>query len=164
MGHKRVINFHNDFRSKVMGVDTIEQHDDMICDLWNDVVTKRDVVYVLGDLGNAWWKLKDLPGTKKLHLGNHDNEKAHRYLEVFDDIIGCVSYKKHWITHIPMVQKELWGKKNIHGHTHSTGIADPMYINLSVEMTGGMPIEFGDIASGKFTTHTRVNLEEPSWT
>lgn len=157
MGHKNVIKFHDAYRAKVMGVSTIEEHDEMIFDLWNEQVRKRDKVYVLGDIGNDFKQLAKLPGTKLLHLGNHDKFSAKTYLEVFDDIIGCVRHKKHWLNHFPPVEQELWGKDVIHGHTHSTGVEDPRYINVCVEMTGGKLINYQDIKSGKYTTHDRVN-------
>ena len=157
LGHKRVLIFHDRYRAKCMGVDTIEQHDEMIFDLWNDRIKKRDIIYILGDLGHQYHGIKTLPGTKKLLLGNHDTGKAHEYLEVFDDIIGPIAYKHHWLAHFPPVESELYGRPVIHGHTHSTGVADPKYINVCIEMTGGKPVNFQDIKSGKFETWNRVN-------
>ena len=158
MSHRRVIEFEDFYRAKVLAVETIEQHDEKICDLWNDAVHKRDLVLVLGDCGHGIDLLKGLPGRKKLLLGNHDGFHASRYLEVFDDIIGPVKYKKYWLSHFPPHQDELFGKSVLHGHTHSHGINDSRYVNLSIEMTGGKPISFQDIKSGKFFTWNRVNL------
>ena len=155
MAHRNVLNFRDNYRSKCMNVSTIEEHDQKILDLWNDTINKRDKVYVLGDLGTGYHQLKDLPGQKILHIGNHDLKSATEYLEVFDDIIGPVKYKKHWISHFPIHPCELWGKKCIHGHIHSLVIPDPMYINVSIEHTKGYPISFQDIVSGKFTTHDK---------
>ena len=165
LAHRNVITFVDNFRAKAMGVSTIEEHDEMIFDLWNDKATKRDKVFVLGDIGYDIDRMKALPGYKILHLGNHDKASAKRYLEVFDDIIGPVRHSKHWIAHFPPIEKELWGKDVIHGHTHSTGIEDERYINVSVEMTRGHLISYQDIVSGKFTTHDKVNksFEEVEW-
>jgi len=158
IGHSNVIEFEDYYRSKAMGVSTIHEHDEKICDLWNDKVHKRDLVFVLGDLGFNIDILKTLPGRKKLHLGNHDKCKAARYLEIFEDIIGPVHYKGHWISHFPIHESEIWGRKVIHGHTHSKGINDSRYVNVSVEMTGGAPIPFEDIKEGKFYTWDKVNF------
>ena len=158
LSHRRVIEFEDFYRAKVLGVYTIEQHDEKICDLWNDAVHKRDLVLVLGDCGHGIDLLKGLPGRKKLLLGNHDGFHASRYLEVFDDIIGPVKYKKYWLSHFPIHESELYGKTVIHGHTHSHGVNDSRYINLSIEMTAGKPISFQDIKSGKFYTWDRVNM------
>jgi calcineurin-like phosphoesterase family protein len=140
-----------------MGVENIEQHDEKIYDLWNDTVTKRDTIYILGDIGYHYEGIAKMPGTKKLMLGNHDTNSARHYLEYFDDIIGPVVYKQHWLAHFPPVESELYGRPVIHGHTHSTGVSDPKYINVCVEMTGGKPVDFQDIKSGKFETWNRVN-------
>ncbi len=156
-GHDNVLKFENNYRAKCMGVDTIEQHDELIFDNWNDNVSTRDKIFILGDLGTNIANIAKMPGLKILVLGNHDNQKAQDYLELFDDIVGTRKYKQHWIGHFPMHETELWGRPTIHGHTHSKGIEDPMYINVSVEMTQGMPIRYQDIVSGKFTTHDRVN-------
>ena len=157
LGHRRVIEFEDNYRAKVLGVDTIKQHDEKICDLWNDTIRKRDMIILLGDIGYNIDILKKLPGRKKLLLGNHDTFKASKYLEIFDDIIGPIHYKKHWLAHFPTHESELYGRKVIHGHSHSKGIADERYINVSVEMTGGRPISFQDIKSGKYTTYNKVN-------
>jgi len=99
-----------------------------------------------------------MPGNKVLIMGNHDTMPASKYLELFNNIIGTVRYKKYWLSHFPIHESELYDKTVIHGHTHSKGIADPKYINVSVEMTGGKPINLQDIKGGKFVTHNRVNL------
>ena len=165
LSHQRVIEFHESFRAKCMGVSTIQEHDEMILDLWNDTVKKRDVIYILGDVGYNLDRLKSLPGNKKLLLGNHDVSHASKYLEIFDDIVGPIRYKKHWLNHIPPHETELWNRPVIHGHTHSKGIENEMYINVSVEMTRGKPVSYQEIKSGKFTTHDKVNklFEEIKW-
>jgi calcineurin-like phosphoesterase family protein len=157
LSHKRVIEFHEQFRAKCMGVSTIAEHDEMIYDSWNDTVSKRDVIYVLGDVGYDLSRIKQLPGYKKLLLGNHDELHAREYLEIFDDIIGPIKYKHHWLSHFPVHDKELYARPVCHGHTHSTGLNDSRYVNVCVEMTGGKPINYQDIVSGKFATWNRVN-------
>ena len=157
LGHAGVIKFHEQFRAKRLGVTTIEEHDEMIYDLWNDTVQKRDTIYILGDVGYSLSGIRKMPGTKKLLLGNHDKRTASEYLGIFDDIIGPVKYKKHWLSHFPIHESELWNRPVIHGHTHSTGVENPMYVNVCVEMTKGIPVNYQDILSGNFTTHTKVN-------
>ena len=158
LGHRTVLGFADNYRAKALGVDTIEQHDEKICDLWNQTVKKRDLVIVLGDLGWTFNLLKDLPGRKKVLLGNHDKFNASKYLEVFEDIIGPVKYKRHWLSHFPIHADELFGKKVLHGHTHSQGINDSRYINLCIEMTLGYPISYQDIVAGKYYSWNRVNM------
>lgn len=155
--HRRVLEFADHYRAKALNVETIQQHDELICDNWNDTVHKRDLVLCLGDLGHGYELVKKLSGHKKVILGNHDLHHASEYLKVFDDIIGARSYKKNWISHFPITPQELFFKNNIHGHTHSQGVNDSRYINVSIEMTLGYPISFQDIKSGKFVTWNRVN-------
>jgi len=159
LGHRAVLKFADSYRAKCMDVETIEQHDEKIFDLWADKITKRDKIYILGDIGYDVERMKKLPGTKILHLGNHDHLLARDYLDVFDDIIGPLKHhRKFWISHFPIHEDEFWAvPKNVHGHTHSTGIEDERYVNVSVEMTSGHPINAQDIISGKFHTHLRVN-------
>ena len=159
LGHDSVLEFADGYRSKCMDVETINEHDEKIFDLWNDKITKRDKIFILGDLGYNVERMKKLPGTKILHLGNHDHLKASEYLDIFDDIIGPLKHhRKFWITHFPIHESEFWNvPKNVHGHTHSNGVEDERYVNVSVEMTGGYPINAQDIISGKFHTYKRVN-------
>lgn len=158
LGHRSVLGFANEYRAKSLGVSTVKEHDELLCDLWSGTVHKRDLVIVLGDLGYTWRIMKDLPGRKKVLLGNHDKHHASEYLEVFEDIIGPVKYKKHWLSHFPIHADELFGKKVIHGHTHSQGINDSRYINVSVEMTRGYPISYQKIVAGEYKTWDRVNM------
>ena len=165
IAHKRVIQFHELFRAKCMGVETIEQHDEMIFDLWQDTVSKRDIIYILGDVGYNLDGIKKMPGNKRLLMGNHDKEHVLDYMEAFDNVIGPVKYKQHWLSHFPIHESELWNRPVIHGHTHSTGVENEMYINVSVEMTRGRPINYQEILSGAFTTHDKVNkkFEDVIW-
>jgi len=158
MGHRSVLGFEDNYRAKVLNVETVEQHDEKICDLWTDTVQKRDMVLVLGDVGWTYKLLKDLPGRKKILLGNHDKHHAHEYLEVFEDIIGPRKYKKHWLSHFPIHESELWGKSVIHGHTHSHGVNDSRYINVSIEMTAGYPISYQTIVAGNYYSWHKVNM------
>ncbi len=138
LGHDRILQFSKDTR--VFG--SIEEHDNYICDEWCSKVTKRDLVIVGGDLGIGQYaidRIAELPGTKKLIRGNHDQMHISRYLEVFSDIQSMWKYRGYWITHCPMHPDELWGKRNIHGHVHSNtvtladGSVDARYVNLCME-------------------------------
>jgi len=66
---------------------TIEKHDNMIIQRWNDVVGKNDTVYHLGDF--AWCNLaayrKELKGRIHLIKGNHDRLKSADY-DLFESV------------------------------------------------------------------------------
>lgn len=56
---------------------TVEEMNELFIERWNSVVTKRDIVYHLGDVGvgrdhDILECVRRLNGTKRLILGNHD--------------------------------------------------------------------------------------------
>lgn len=93
-GHKLV--------SELRGFDTPEEHDYHIADTWNKIITKRDVVYVLGDLSlrggtYALDIVESLPGRKHFISGNHDmihpmhergqsRKEMDKWLNVFESV------------------------------------------------------------------------------
>ena len=138
LGHENILKFSKDTRV----FSSIKEHDEYICDEWNANVTKRDLVWVQGDLGVKQYAIDliaKLPGRKKLIRGNHDQMPLERYLNVFEDIQSMIKYRGYWLTHCPIHPNELWGKRNIHGHVHSNtillpnGPRDDRYINLCME-------------------------------
>lgn len=113
-------------------------------------VTKRDVIYLLGDIiltDNRLNILDDLPGRKILVAGNHCTERLsmRQLVEVFDEVHALVSYKEFWLSHAPLHPDELRGKRNIHGHVHASTITDCRYINVSCEAVGYSPISLHEI-------------------
>lgn len=138
LGHKNILKFSSETRR----FDSIEEHDDYICNEWKEKVGKRDLVWVLGDLGTKEYaieRISELPGRKKLIRGNHDQMPLQMYLNVFEDIQSMIKYRGYWLTHCPIHPNELWGKRNIHGHVHSNtvrlpgGYIDDRYVNLCME-------------------------------
>jgi calcineurin-like phosphoesterase family protein len=135
---------------------TMEEHDEFLIQNWNAVVTKRDKVYLLGDIG------RDLSGTYMRDIrdrlagrievvgGNHDTAEL---LQLFGDKVhGVVTYNLKGIrlvlTHIPIHPQEMYWGYNIHGHLHTNvvkegattpdqgravGPSDPRYINACLE-------------------------------
>jgi len=114
---------------------------------WKSVVTKRDVVYVLGDAAFTMDTVSDfeqLPGQKFLIRGNHDKLNTAVYLKYFDEVYGLLKYKEFWLSHAPIHPDELRGRRNLHGHVHfhniQSNIGDtpylqdhPMYLNCCPE-------------------------------
>lgn len=93
LGHKMV--------AELRGFSTTEDHDEAILANWAKIVTKRDIVWVLGDLtlkGNPdeqLAKIAKLPGNKHFIAGNHDpchpmhrdaNKYQKRYLTTFESV------------------------------------------------------------------------------
>ena len=125
LGHRRV--------ALARGYATPEAHDAALEAAWNGVVTKRDVVYVLGDVFNVAG-LARLKGTKKLALGNHDTRPPAVYLQHVSKVAAYYEYDGCLLSHIPVheSQSRRW-RLNVHGHTHTRTVGSPWYVNVSVE-------------------------------
>jgi calcineurin-like phosphoesterase family protein len=99
-------------------------HDDYLVHSWNQVVDKRDIVYVVGDVTmekrDDYETLSLLNGTKYLVMGNHDmGQHNDTQLKYFKKIMGSVDYKGFMITHVPIHPNEVvWYRGNIHAHIH----------------------------------------------
>lgn len=105
--------------AKDRGFDSTAEHDDFIAQMWVETVTKRDSVWLLGDLASANPKpalelLAKLPGTKHLVAGNHcpvhpmhpdSHRYQRRYMEVFNSvqIAGLRRLGDNWalLSHFP---------------------------------------------------------------
>lgn len=122
LGHKNI----QKFRTPL--VDSMEMNTQRILNDWNTHVTKRDIVFVLGDFcfNEELYNTLDLPGqTKYLIRGNHDRFTTKTYLNFFNEVEGIVKYKGMWLSHAPVHPDELRGKPNIHGHVHYGTIRKP---------------------------------------
>lgn len=76
-------------------------------------------------------------------LGNHDHKSLPKFLAQFDNVymFGIIKMWDFWHSHAPMHPTELYGKPNIHGHTHGKNVDDPRYFNISCENINYEPIE-----------------------
>lgn len=136
LGHKNIHRFREHVKSP-------QHNDDLFMSQWEKHVTKRDLVFVLGDVAFDIPSLKRLGGTlgrKILIKGNHDNDiPTHILLSVFEEVHSIMRYKKMWLTHCPIHPDELRRcRVNIHGHVHNhsvmiNGVEDPRYINMCPE-------------------------------
>lgn len=147
---------------------TAEESDKLIIDNWNKVVTKRDLVYVLGDItmenqNDIPKYISQLNGRIVLIGGNHDTKQCcNVYRKLGITVMGCLKYKGFICTHIPVHPYELEqeGRQllrgNIHGHVHIAGQIDgvnyspktdygPLYYNVNTELHNYTPIAFDDL-------------------
>lgn len=126
-----------------------------IIEKWNEVVSKDDIVYHLGDFGfGSLEELKNifdrLNGKKNLIMGNHD----YKYGEVFFKKIGFEIVEKKEIkinniifTHFPKhIDKNYI---NIYGHIHEKPISkkfdDDRHFCICLEKTNYYPIKLDDL-------------------
>ena len=147
---------HTNMIQKYRGFSNNEDYFTYLKARWNKVVTKRDKVFITGDITMEKTKqyplLNELNGNKVFVLGNHDPiQKVGDSLLNYGSIAGMVKYKGFWITHAPIHPSELRGKRNIHGHTHARHIKrfglwrDSRYLNVSLDVIDFKPIEFGEL-------------------
>jgi len=117
-GHKNIEKFRIFIVDEQDNRETIKAH-------WNDRVSKRDTVYVLGDAAFTMDAVQDfgtLPGQKVLVRGNHDTLDTQVYLKYFKSVEGLLKFKEFWLSHAPIHPDELRGKINLHGHVHYQSI------------------------------------------
>ena len=159
-GHKHIMSFVNQNGRTLRTGDDYMENMHIIIQKWNDVVTKRDTVYVLGDLCmdvKCFDYLFELKGRLKLVRGNHDDILTTReLLSRFDTVEGSMRLKEFWLTHVPIHPQELRGKRNIHGHVHMNSIRDyhgeydKNYINVCCEAINETPVSLSQIRSGDY--------------
>ncbi len=120
LGHKNIINLCK------RPFNNITQMDHSLIQNWNNVITNKDEVYILGDFAfsNQGGYLSMLNGKKYLILGNHDKgiEKYSRYFEKIE------SYKeiddngrKIILFHYPLIEwrGSFRGSLHLYGHIHN---------------------------------------------
>ena len=125
-GHANVIKFDD----RPFG--NVEDMNITMRDNWNNVVSKEDIVYILGDF---MWKFKDedfefaksLNGRKRLIKGNHDRCHSTNFKRLFEKISDYEKVKdgEHDVilSHYPMLAYNgSYKGRNIHlyGHVHIT--------------------------------------------
>lgn len=132
LGHRNIAKFRTIFQDEM-------EHREWVVKMINATVGKRDKIFFTGDTvlhKDALECIEQIKcGSKVLILGNHCTERVHitDLTKVFDHIHGMLKYRDFWITHAPLHPEELRGKRNVHGHVHDSTVADPRYINTSIE-------------------------------
>lgn len=161
LGHKNIMSFGN------RNFSTIEEHDHKLVELWNQRITKRDLVWVLGDTAMSVESLdlmKYMNGTKRLVMGNHDLFDTQVYLKYFQKVYGVVRYKQMVLSHVPIHPKEMayrW-KINVHGHIHhpEKDLQDPAYFNVNADVNGMVPIRLDELRTKINEKRVRLGYNE----
>lgn len=155
--------FNHAFVASTRNFGSAEEHDEALIERFNREITKRDHLWILGDLcmGSLAEGLKQasrLNGIKHLVLGNHDashpmHKKSHssmrRYLDVFESVH---LHEQHTIEghkvnlshfpyrgdHKPDDRHTQWRLRDedlplIHGHVHGEWIVDGNQLNVGVD-------------------------------
>lgn len=166
--------FNHTFVAGTRGFATSEEHDERLIESINSVVTKRDHLWVLGDLAmgsltEALKKVQRVNGVKHLVYGNHDgghpmhrgsHAKMRRYLEAFESVHLHEEHRlggrKVLLSHFPydgdhtdQDRHSQWRLRDeggwlIHGHVHSAWALNGRQINVGVDWNS-KPLQGGEI-------------------
>jgi calcineurin-like phosphoesterase family protein len=138
---------------KELGFETADEHHNWVFNRIKDFVTKRDTLYLLGDIAftEEWLlKLKELPCKLILILGNHDTDKADLFKlfpEVYSKVYSMYNRGQATFTHCPIHRAQFRGKLlNVHGHLHGDSIMkdgeiDKEYFSVSLEQRDYLPVD-----------------------
>ena len=142
-GHKKILEFERGKR-----FDSINEHDDFILSKWDEWMTKcdkeKDGVFVfLGDFGNVsgdfYDRICSMFGKhscdKWAILGNHDKDSEGLIYFLFDRVSPFPLYINNRVilSHEP---EACWPHQlNIHGHTHSSWLADTQHLCASIHVS-----------------------------
>lgn len=133
----------HDLAAEKRGFTSVAEHDDFVISTLKEQCSKNTVLWVLGDVvmrGGEIRRLAEIPGRKKLVIGNHDELPTLEYLLYFEEIHGITKYKSMWLSHCPIHPQEMYRcKLNVHGHIHkntSSPLLPHPYFNVNWDFWG----------------------------
>ena len=148
--HKNIIEYED------RPFNNVKEMNKTLIDNWNEVVSKHDKVYHLGDFG--WGNKKEitrlvsrLSGYITLIKGNHDGHSNKWYNEAgFNDVIegGMILDEFILLSHKPLYINNHMPYINIHGHLHGNNMVGKKYINVGVERINYRPILLDTLLGG----------------
>ena len=162
--HSNILKFTDDNGELIRGklFDTVEQMNECMLDNWNSVVKPGDIVYHLGDvmMGNKeefkkYWK--QLNGSKRLIVGNHDDIKWMAQNELFTKILMWRMFTEFGLllSHVPIHESGLRRGSptdetapmllNIHGHIHQNPSPTEHHRCVCVEQINYTPINIEEL-------------------
>lgn len=152
LGHTNIIKYNN------RPFKTVDEMDNVLINNWNNIVTNKDIIYVLGDLtmrvdNNEITNYLNRLNGKEIYLlkGNHDYflDNPLNIDGVLDNNISIYygyaeikyNHRKFILCHYPILD---WNGKNhgsihLHGHIHSIG----MKYNLDNKNKGQLRYDVG---------------------
>jgi calcineurin-like phosphoesterase family protein len=159
-GHRNILKYSN------RPFADIQEHDEQLISRWNEKVSPRDIVYMLGDLAfhtpeTAYEIFKRLNGKKCWVLGGHDNPQLVRHcMPLFEwvrelteitvqdrdaprglqRIVLCHYAMRTW-------NRAHYGAWQLYGHSHGHMPDDPMLlaIDVGVDCHNYAPISYTDV-------------------
>lgn len=152
-GHEAIIEF-----GKRPFANTAEM-DEALAQNWTERVKPEDLIYHLGDI--AWTSaglrlFGELPGTKRLIIGNHDDGKACAQLVQKLELTRDFDESGFTATHMPKRFERHDLRINVHGHVHPYDLDDPRYVNICVERTEYRPLHIDELRERVAKARARV--------
>jgi calcineurin-like phosphoesterase family protein len=128
---------------------TLEEMNRTLRNKWNNVVSKKDRIFILGDFGFATFEqtaelVSGLNGWKFLIMGNHDRGHSVSWWmrAGFNQVSQYpIIYKDFYImSHEPIYLNDHMPYVNLHGHIHGKQYEGEQHVCLSVEHTNYAPV------------------------
>jgi calcineurin-like phosphoesterase family protein len=124
---------------------TIAEMDNALIAIWNNVVSKNDTIYILGDFSwrNGQKYAIKLNGNKIFLMGDHDKQITGERLSILK--INNIWFTLcHWPLH--SWNKQYYGSIHLHGHIHNNPIEPkPNRINVGVDVWDFAPVSIDTI-------------------
>lgn len=132
---------------------TIQEMDATIIRNWNERVSKRDLVYHLGDFAFRCcdYYLNQLNGRIRLILGNHDDNLTRackdRFVAISHAHYLCYNGHQFWLAHYPhrSWRNSCHGSYHLFGHCHGTMPDYGLSTDIGVDRWGFRPVSIGEI-------------------
>ena len=152
---------------------SVEEMDEAMIRLWNETVTDRDTVYVVGDVGyNGGYVPGDalgrLQGRKHLIRGNHDTgfENAPKLFDYFETVTDFNEIDDGE-THILLCHYPILSRKRgymIHGHLHQARGPEydilrqmPRMLNAGVDVNFYRPVTLAQLVENNRAFYSGEN-------
>jgi len=134
---------------------TLKEMENALITNWNNVVSKNDIVYVLGDFSfgdnHQRYKkiLKNLSGRKILIMGNHDDNRPRFYVSAgFESVhYPYINIGEYTLCHDPALSQVDRNRKFIIGHIHDLFVKHKNCVNCGVDVHNFTPQPFDYITS-----------------
>lgn len=144
---------------------SVSHMNETILNNWRETITKKDVVYHLGDVAfgdddnveRLVKRITTLPGTKYLVLGNHDIPYRYLYYKAFAEILPPLFTKdfpfpggkkqRVLLSHYPLLPDDysFRGAINLHGHMHGRLPCTRMLCDVGVDAWAYKPARLDEI-------------------
>lgn len=155
-GHTNILKFCPESRARFP---TVESMTGMMINEWNNIVTPKDTVYILGDVAfcnaeEATKIMRSLSGRKILVQGNHDVKllKHQPFVDCFAEVHQYLEIKYNG-THVVMFHYPIaefnrmhHGAVHFHGHLHGnrSGMEQYRVRDIGMDATGKVVVDIED--------------------